>query len=176
MEAFSVNHTSFSDQVLDVCDYCWPACSMWPLTELDHLANPFKWSIHYFLRCLKQSNPAFWNVKLQTSFIICMCFFLSAISGFQIELFHYQYLWLNPFVLTCESALISNLLVSGGNSLSIQTFPAGLLTMAAFLAEFLFSFAHITKVTVNTCSQSHLFQWVFRALFWAKLLERICFE
>lgn len=69
-------------------------------------------------------------------------------------------------MLTCVSALISNLLISGGNSLSTQTLPAGLLTMAAFLAEFIFSFAHIKKVTVNTrVARVVRSSGVFRALF-----------
>lgn len=56
--------------------FCWflfvlafTAVTLWPLTELNELASPL-----LFLHCLKQSNPAFRNVKLQTAFRICMFF------------------------------------------------------------------------------------------------------
>lgn len=44
--------------------------TLWPLTELNELANPL-----LFLHCLKQSNLAFRNVKLQTAFRICIFLF-----------------------------------------------------------------------------------------------------
>lgn len=78
--AFLVNQTSFSwsgTRCVWMLLFCWflfvmtfTAVTLWPLTELNELANPL-----LFLNCLKQSNPAFWHVKLQTVFRICICFF-----------------------------------------------------------------------------------------------------